>query len=255
MHVAVLLMIWLLSGVPLAAQRIQVLAWSERSEPVSVYPGGINGAIAQIFANQRGVNVTVANLLDPDQGLSEEALAKADVLVWFGHRNHADVSADAVERIVRHVTERGMGFLPLHSADASLPFQELMRIKAVEANVPLDGRIGRWAAVRNEGKPEQIRVLLPDHPVARGVAPFTIPETEMYVNPLNAPPPDAKILEGSWEGGEQQDSDGVAWLVGRGKVFYFRPGHETRPIYSQPEVQQILRNAIPWLAKPNRNGT
>ena len=250
-----LLFVSLLAAAPLAAQRIQVLAWSERSEPVEVYPAGINGAIAQIFAGQHAVNVTAANLLDPDQGLSEEALAKTDVLVWFGHHNHADVSDAAVERIVRHVTERGMGFLALHSAHKSHPFQELMRVKAVEADVPLDGLIGRWAKVRNEGKPEQIRVLLPDHPIARGVEPFTIPETEMYVNPLNAPPPDAKVFEGSWEGGEQQDSDGLVWLVGRGKVFYFRPGHETRPIYKQPEVQQILRNAIAWLAKPNRDGT
>jgi trehalose utilization protein len=255
MRVVVLVSVWLLSVVPVAAQRIQVLAWSERSEPADIYPTGINGAFADIFATQRGVNVTVANLLDPDQGLSEEALAKTDVLVWFGHHNHADVSDEAVERVVRHVTERGMGFLALHSAHASRPFQELMRVKAVEANVPLDGRIGRWAAVRNEGKSEQIRVLMPGHPIARGIEPFPIPETEMYVNPLNAPPPDAKVFEGSWEGGEQHGSDGLVWLVGRGKVFYFRPGHETRPIYLQPEVQQILRNAIPWLAKPNRNGT
>jgi trehalose utilization protein len=77
----------------------------------------------------------------------------------------------------------------------------------------------------------------------------------MYVNPLNAPPPDQKVLEGSWEGGERQGSDGLIWFLGRGKIFYFRPGHETRPIYYQPEVQQVLRNAIPWLAKPNRSGT
>lgn len=255
MRVVVLLMISMASVAPLAAQRVEVLAWSERSEPVDVYPTGINGAIAGIFANQRHVNVTIANLLDPGQGLSEEALAKTDVLVWFGHRNHAAVSDEAVERIVRHVTERGMGFLPLHSAHVSRPLQELLRIKAVEANTPLDGRIGRWGAVRNEGKPEAIRILLPEHPIARGVAPFTIPKTEMYVNPLNAPPPDAKIFEGAWEGGEQNGSDGLVWLVGRGKVFYFRPGHETRPVYLQPEVQQILRNAILWLAKPNRSGT
>jgi trehalose utilization protein len=187
--------------------------------------------------------------------LSEETLAETDVVVWFGHRSHGAVSDEAVERVVRHVTERGMGFLPLQSAHVARPFQELMRLKAAELGVQLEGRIGNWGAVRNEGKPEQIRVLEPQHPIARGVAPFTIPETEMYVNPLNAPPADQKVLEGSWEGGEQNGSDGLIWLVGRGKVFYFRPGHETRPIYYQPEVQQILRNAIPWLAKPNRNGT
>ena len=245
----------LFSIAPLAAQRIHVLAWSERSEPAAVYPRGINGAVAEIFSAQRGIEVKLANLLDPEQGLSEEALAETDVLVWFGHRNHDAVGDEAVERIVRHVTERGMGFLPLHSAHVARPFQELMRLKATELGMHLDGRIGNWAAVRNDGKPEQIRVLEPQHPIARGVEAFTIPETEMYVNPFNAPPPDQKVLEGYWEGGEQNGSDGLVWLVGRGKIFYFRPGHETRPIYNQPEVQQILRNAIPWLAKPNRNGT
>lgn len=255
MRLIVPLVLLLSSLSPLAAQRIHVLAWSERSEPIDVYPRGINGAIAEIFASQRSIEVTVANLLDPEQGLSEAALADTDVLVWFGHRSHAAVSDEAVERIVRHVTERGMGFLALHSAHVARPFQELMRQKAAELGVALEGRVGNWAAVRNEGKPEQIRILDPQHPITRGVETFTIPETEMYVNPLNAPPPDQKVLEGLWEGGEQNGSDGLVWFLGRGKIFYFRPGHETRPIYNQPEVQQILRNAIPWLAKPNRTGT
>ena len=251
----VVLMTCLLTVLPLAAQRIHVLAWSERSEPPAVYPRGINGAIAETFAAQRTVGVTIVNLLDPEQGLSEEALAQTDVLVWFGHRNHADVSDETVERVVRHVIERGMGFLALHSAHEARPFQKLMRVKAAEAGVRLQGRIGQWAEVRNEGMPEVVRVVEPSHPIGRGVEPFTIPETEMNVNPLNAPTPDAKVLEGSWKGGEQHGSDGLVWLVGRGKVFYFRPGHETRPIFYQPEVQQVLRNAIPWLAKPNRKGT
>jgi trehalose utilization protein len=155
-----------------------------------------------------------------------------------------------VERVVRHVAERGMGFLPLHSAHYCRPFQELMRRKAAESGIKLDGQPGSWARVKNEGKSEHVRVLLPKHPIARGVSDFVIPGTEMYVNPFNVPPPDQKVLEGSWEGGEQQGSDGLVWFIGRGKVFYFRPGHETRPIYLQPEVQQILRNAILWLAKP-----
>jgi trehalose utilization protein len=255
MRLLLLSALLLSSLAPLGAQKIHVLAWSERSEPVEVYPRGINGAIAEIFATQRGIEVTAANLLDPEQGLSEEALAETDVLVWFGHRSHAAVSDEAVERVVRHVTERGMGFLPLHSAHVARPFQELMRRKAAELGLHLDGRVGNWGAVRNEGKPEQVRVVEPRHPIARGIEPFLIPETEMYVNPLNAPPPDQKVLEGSWEGGERQGSDGLIWFLGRGKIFYFRPGHETRPIYYQPEVQQVLRNAIPWLAKPNRSGT
>ncbi len=231
------------------AAKVRVLTWSERSEPVDVYPNGINGAIRTILEIDRGISVEAVNLLDPQQGLDESALDKTDVLVWFGHLNHADVTDENVARIVRHVVERGMGFLPLHSAHASRPLQKLFEVKAKSIGIELDGRIGAWSQVTNHGKPEKIRVLEPRHPIVRGVADFVIPVTQMYVNPLNAPPADLKILEGSWEGGEQHGSDGLIWRVGKGKIFYFRPGHQTRPIYRQPEVQQILRNAIRWLAK------
>jgi trehalose utilization protein len=40
------------------------------------------------------------------------------------------------------------------------------------------------------------------------------------------------------------------WRVGKGRVFYFRPGHETYPIYRQTEIVQVLENAVRWLAKP-----
>ena len=246
MRVAILLLV----AVCLApAKPLEVLAWSERSEPVEVYPNGINGAVWDAFKAEKNVHVRVANMLDPEQGLSEAALANVDVLVWFGHRNHADVSVAAVERVVRHVVERGMGFLPLHSAHYSSPFVELMKRRAGQAGVKVEGRVGSWGRVRNQGAPETIQVLLPGHPIAKDVVEFVIPATEMYENPFRVPPPDEKVLAGLWDGGEQAGSDGLVWRVGAGKVFYFRPGHETHPIYFQPEVQQILRNAIFWLAK------
>ena len=233
----------------LAIAKVRVLVWSERSEPVDVYPNGINGAIRAMLELDRGISVEAVNLLDPQQGLDENALDKTDVLVWFGHLNHGDVTDEHVSRVVRHVVDRGMGFLPLHSAHASRPLQELFKIKSKDLGLELEGRIGGWSQVTNHGKPEKILVLEPRHAIARGVVDFVIPATEMYVNPLNAPPADRKILEGSWEGGEQRGSDGLIWRVGKGKIFYFRPGHETRPAYQQPEVQQVLRNAIRWLAK------
>ncbi len=244
-------MLLALSSLGPAAGATRVLAWSERSEPPEVYPQGINGAIAELLSAERGVTVTVANLLDPEQGLSEETLSRTDVLVWFGHLNHGDVTEENVERVVRHVVERGMGFLPLHSAHVARPFQRLMQIKGNEAGVRIEGRIGSWGGARDLGAPETVRVLAPEHPIAAGVTSFVISETETYLGPFNVPPADIQVLEGSWESGEQH-GDGLIWYVGRGQVFYFRPGHETRPIYFQPEVQQILRNAIRWLAKPHR---
>lgn len=238
----------LLACLAAPAKPLVVLAWSERSEPVEVYPRGINGAIAAMFAGDRGVEVRLANMLDPEQGLGEAALADVDVLVWFGHRSHDTVLDEAVERVVRHITERGMGFLPLHSAHYARPFVELMERKADECGATLEGRVGKWGGVRREGKPETVSIVAPNHPITKDVGTFIIPATEMYANPFVVPPPDEKVLAGAWEGGEQDGSDGLIWTVGAGKVFYFRPGHETYPIYFQPEVQQIIRNAVKWLA-------
>lgn len=233
----------------LPAKTIQVLAWSERSEPVDVYPRGIHTVIAEMFSSDATVDVRVANLLDPEQGLAEATLAETDVLVWFGHRSHEAVADVVVERVVRHVTERGMGFLPLHSAHYAKPFVALMERRASSRGVVLEGRTGKWGRVQKDVGMEQVRVLDAKHPITRGVAAFVIPESEMYANPFVAPAPDVKLLAGAWDGGEQDGSDGLVWEIGRGRVFYFRPGHETYPIFYQTEVQQVLRNAIRWLAE------
>jgi len=42
---------------------------------------------------------------------------------------------------------------------------------------------------------------------------------------------------------------GCCFRRGLGKIFYFRPGHETFPIYYQKEVLKVIENAVRW-AKP-----
>ena len=54
-------------------------------------------------------------------------------------------------------------------------------------------------------------------------------------------------VEERWEPGEWFPS-GAAWQLGKGRVFYFRPGHETFPIYHDANVQRIIANAIRWAA-------
>ena len=72
-------------------------------------------------------------------------------------------------------------------------------------------------------------MLRPDHPIAAGIpAEFELPQTEMYDEPFHVPEPDEVILEERWASGEWFRS-GAVWKLGRGKVFYFRPGHETFP--------------------------
>ena len=99
------------------------------------------------------------------------------------------------------------------------------------------------------GKPSKIKTLLPNHPIAKGIPKdFTLPQTEMYGGPFHVPEPDAVIFEERWEDGKWFRS-GALWTVGKGKVFYFRPGHENFSVFLQPEPLKILTNATRWLPK------
>ena len=235
-----------------AARNVRVMVWSERTEPKEVYPDGINGLLAAVLNRDKGVHAIAANLSDEGQGLSEEALKETDVLISFGHKHHKLITDENVDRIVRHVEQRGMGYLPIHSSHYARAFQKIMQTIAERRGKPLEGTPGKWARVRNEAKPVLIHVLEPKHPIAKGVPDFTIPKTETYWNPFNVPAPDLKILEGRYEGDQQDGSDGLLWQFGKGKVFYLQAGHETYPTYFQAEVQQIIRNAVRFLSAGGR---
>ncbi|HYD66422.1 ThuA domain-containing protein, partial [Azospirillum sp.] len=43
---------------------------------------------------------------------------------------------------------------------------------------------------------------------------------------------------------------GCAWRRGLGRIFYFRPGHETFPTYHHPGVRRVILNAVRWAAPP-----
>lgn len=104
---------------------------------------------------------------------------------------------------------------------------------------------------RESGEAVTIKTLMPDHPIARGVpAQFEIPHTEVYSEPFHVPKPDAVIFQEESSKGELFRS-GMLWNVGKGKVFYFCPGHETFPIYLEPEPVKIIGNAVEWMGKQN----
>lgn len=104
-----------------------------------------------------------------------------------------------------------------------------------------------FPAFRPDGKPSHVRTLLPKHPIAKGIPiSFTIPQTEMYNEPFHVPVPDSVIFEERWATGEWFRS-GSLWQIDGGKVFYFRPGHETYPVFKQSMVLKIIENAVRWL--------
>ena len=105
-----------------------------------------------------------------------------------------------------------------------------------------------FPSVRNDGKPSAVNVLIPNHPIMKGLPKnFKIPQTEMYDEPFHVPEPDQVLFEETWEKGEWFRS-GMLWSLGKGKVFYFRPGHETFPVFKEEKVIQILSNAAKWMA-------
>lgn len=115
---------------------------------------------------------------------------------------------------------------------------------------PVEVRLVRpnccFPAYRGDGKPSEVWVKLPRHPIARGLpATFTIPQTEMYDEPFHVPDPDEVVLEEHWAAGEWFRS-GSAWRLGAGRVFYFRPGHETYPVFENAWALKVVENSVRW---------
>ena len=112
-----------------------------------------------------------------------------------------------------------------------------------------------FPAYADRGTVSELRVLTPDHPIVKGIPPkFELPQTEMYADPFQVPEPDAVLFEESWKEGETFRS-GLVWNLGAGKVFYFRPGHETYPIFLQKIPLKILAGTARWMGQTQRSGS
>jgi trehalose utilization protein len=217
----------------------RVVVWSEGSAPKNVYPKDINTAVAEGLKPLEGWEVAIASLSDREQGVPEDSLQRTDVLIWWGHVKHGQVKDEAVARIVRRVTEQGMGFIALHSSHYSKALKKL-----------LGTRCG-FSAYVCDGSSVKVTVKEKDHPIVKGVRDFTLDKTERYSEPFEVPDPEAVVLDGLYlrpDGSTEASRQGLVWTVGKGKVFYFQPGHETYPHFFDENVRLILRNAVQWVA-------
>ncbi|HRE07451.1 MAG TPA: ThuA domain-containing protein [Opitutaceae bacterium] len=220
---------------------LRVVVWGENvhehknAKVGAIYPKGMHAAIAEgIRERIPGAIVSTATLQEPEHGLSEERLAKTDVLTWWGHLAHDQVSETVVERVQRRVLE-GMGLIVLHSAHYSKVFRRLMGTTCSLTWREADDRERLW-------------VCNPGHPIAAGLgAHFELPAEEMYGEPFVIPAPEEQVFISWFEGGEVFRS-GCTWRRGNGKIFYFRPGHETYPTYHNVVVRQVIANAVRWAA-------
>lgn len=220
--------------------RIRVTVWNEfrhektKEDVKKIYPNGLHAAIADALKEDGRFEVSLAALDDADQGLPEEKLNQTDVLFWWGHMFHNEVKDDLVERIAQRVRD-GMGIIVLHSGHYSKVFRRLMGTEC---------RFKWW----EEGDWERIFVAMPGHPIAAGLPEsFELPNEETYCEFFNIPVPDELVFL-SWFSGGAVLRSGCCYHYGAGKIFYFQPGHETYPVYYDPNIRQVLRNAAAWAA-------
>jgi len=221
-------------------REIKVTVWNEyvsermSKEGAKIYPDGIHNAIAGFLRLDGDITVQTATLDQPEHGLTQEVLDNTDTLIWWGHQKHDAVSDEVVARVYKRVMN-GMGLVVLHSGHFSKIFKRLM---GTSCDL-------KW---RDGGK-ERVWVIEPGHPIADGVPEqFEIPQTEMYGERFDIPAPDTLVFASWYQGGEIFRS-GCCFNRGRGKIFYFSPGHESNPIYYQAEVQTIITNAVKWAAE------
>jgi trehalose utilization protein len=218
---------------------LRVTVWNEaqheKRNPLvqQVYPEGMHTVIANYLKTQ-GMTVRTATLDEAEHGLTQAVLDETDVLTWWGHLAHDKVDDAIVERVRQRVLN-GMGLIVLHSGHFSKIFKALM---GTSCDL-------KW---REANERERIWVVDPGHPIAEGLGEyFEIPHEEMYGEHFDIPAPDTLVLVSWFQGGEIFRS-GCCYHRGRGKIFYFRPGHETYPTYYQPEVLRVISNGIKWAA-------
>jgi trehalose utilization protein len=220
---------------------IRVTVWNEFVHEKShdavkkLYPDGMHKVIADRLNQEDDINARTATLEQEEHGLTEEVLANTDVLTWWGHMAHDQVDDLIVDRVQKRVLE-GMGLICLHSAHFAKIFRRLLG-----TNCSL-----KWREVAEK---ERLWNLDPGHPITEGIGEYIeLPNAEMYGERFDIPTPD-KLLFLSWfEGGEVFRS-GCCWERGHGRIFYFRPGHETYPIFYNQEIMRVIINAVRW-AKP-----
>jgi trehalose utilization protein len=219
---------------------IRVTIWNEfrheKTNPraAEIYPKGIHEALAAHLRTDTRLEISTATLDEPEHGLSEDVVRQTDVMLWWGHLAHDELSNLIVERVYQRVMA-GMGLVVLHSGHFSRVFRKLM---GTSCDL-------KW---RESDDREILWVTRPGHPILEGLDDhFVLPVEEMYGEFFDIPEPDETLLISSFTGGEVFRS-GCTFSRGAARIFYFRPGHETFPTYYDPNVLRVIQNAVHWCA-------
>ncbi|MBA3952267.1 MAG: ThuA domain-containing protein [Rubrobacter sp.] len=216
---------------------LRVTIWNEfrhernNEEVAKIYPEGLHATLADAL-KEKDFEVRTATLDEPEHGLTGEVLNSTDVLLWWGHIAHDEVSDAVVDRVHERVLN-GMGLIVLHSGHFSRIFKKLM---GTTCDL-------KW----RHDDTERLWVVAPGHPIAEGIGEYIELEEEMYGEHFDVPQPDELVFV-SWFGGGEVFRSGLCYRRGSGRVFYFRPGHEENPSYHNPNVLRVIENAVRWAA-------
>jgi trehalose utilization protein len=175
---------------------LRITVWGENvhehksAKVKKVYPNGMHAAIAAgLVQHLPSATVTTATLQEPEHGLTAARLKETDVLFWWGHMAHDQVSDEVARRVQARVLE-GMGLVVLHSGHYSKVFRLLLGTSCSLT----------W---READERERLWVCNPGHPIARGIDRFfELPMEEMYGEPFGVPAPEEQVFISWFEGGE-----------------------------------------------------
>lgn len=222
---------------------IRVTVWGEMEdearhpEILVMYPGGVHQYTADYLREEADIETRTITFQENDSfGVTDEVLNWTDVLVIYSHFLKDFVSPERMDAICRRVTEAGMGLILLHSS---------LWLNVAQA---LIGPCG-YDGYREIGEKERVWTLVPDHPIAQDMPPvFQFEHAEMYQEPAGFPTPDDIIFLSWYEGGEVSRS-GLTWSRGKGRVFYFAPGHATYDTMLSTHYHQVVKNAVRWASE------
>jgi len=174
---------------------------------------------------RRGIQMT--HVSTPEEALVASTLKHYDGLVIYA--NHETITPEQEQALVDFV-EGGKGIIALHCA--SFMFTKAPRYIPIIGGQFLRHGTGEFTA----------EIVAPDHPVMKGLKPFTTWD-ETYVHTRHNTVDRTVLME-------RVDSEGrepYTWVrtQGKGRVFYTAFGHDERT-WGNPGFRQLVEQGIVW---------
>src|ERR1043165_7662475 len=128
-----LISILLLSALTSAAAPLRVVVWDEQQpKQLEAYTNFLGNQIATHLRTVPNLEVKSVSIKDPEQGLAADVLDNCDVMIWWGHARHTEISNAKAKEIVERIKAGKLSLISLHSAHWSEPFVEAMRERTRE---------------------------------------------------------------------------------------------------------------------------